>query len=168
MRKDYDAAFRYLSPESYGCYDLVRGPDEPRAASAEDAGRRIRAALERSGTEIGTVRSLDAVLSAAEPTHPAVRVMDHQYSRTFKLASVPNGHAVVASCAAVVRGDKMTGDVAPEYGTTFGLTMRFKTKAGETPVFRSLWAKDANGWRLIVFDVEMPLGAWLFDPEGPA
>jgi len=156
VRKDYDAAFRYLSPESYGCYDLVRGPDEPRAASPEDAGRRIRAALERSGTEIGTVRGLDAVLSAADPTHPAVRVMDHPYSRTFTLASVPTGLAVAANCAALVRGDRITGDVALEYGTTFGLTMRFKTKAGETPVLRSLWTKDATGWRLIVFDVEMP------------
>ena len=30
IRKNYDAAFRYLSTRSYACYDLVRGPDAPR------------------------------------------------------------------------------------------------------------------------------------------
>ena len=44
LRKDYDEAFRYVSPKAYACYDLVRGPDQPAAASAEDAGRKIRAA----------------------------------------------------------------------------------------------------------------------------
>jgi hypothetical protein len=95
-------------------------------------------------------------VSAAEPSHAAVRVMDHAYSRTFTLASVPNGFADAADCAALVRGDRITGEMPLEYGKVFGLALRFKTKAGEAPVLRSLWVKNASGWRLISFDVEMP------------
>src|SRR4029453_11072658 len=47
IRKNYDAAFRYLSTKSYACYDLVRGPDAPASTSPDDAGRKIRASLER-------------------------------------------------------------------------------------------------------------------------
>jgi len=68
IRKDYDAAFRYLSPKSYACYDLVRSPDQPAAASLEDAGQRIRAALERSGTRVRKARRLDELVSSAEPS----------------------------------------------------------------------------------------------------
>ena len=42
VRKNYDAAFRYLSTRSYACYDLVRGPDAPASTSPDDAGRKIR------------------------------------------------------------------------------------------------------------------------------
>ena len=49
VRKDYDAAFRYLSMSSYGCYDLVRSPDAPASVSVDDAGQKIRASLERVG-----------------------------------------------------------------------------------------------------------------------
>jgi len=49
IRKNYDAAFRYLSTRSYACYDVVRGPDAPASTSPDDAGRKIRAGLERVG-----------------------------------------------------------------------------------------------------------------------
>ena len=45
IKKDYDAAFGYLSPVSYACYDLTRSPDAPASTSPDDAGRKIRAAL---------------------------------------------------------------------------------------------------------------------------
>ena len=55
IRKDYDAAFHYLSTKSYACYDLVRSPDAPASTSADDAGRMIRASLERIGQWVGDV-----------------------------------------------------------------------------------------------------------------
>jgi hypothetical protein len=66
LRRDYDEAFRYASPKAYACYDLVRGPDQPAAASAEDAGWKIRAALERAGESSPDGKRRELV-------HPAVR-----------------------------------------------------------------------------------------------
>ncbi len=80
IRKDYDAAFRFLSPSGYGCYDVLRSPTDPAAASPEDAARRIRAGLERAGQIVGPAKNLDAHSAAADPIHPAVRLMDHGYS----------------------------------------------------------------------------------------
>ena len=76
IRKDYDAAFRYLSTNSYACYDLERGPDAPASTSLDDAGRKIRASLERIGQWVGTGRNLESIVEAAEPLHPSIRVMD--------------------------------------------------------------------------------------------
>ena len=53
-RKDYDAAFRYVAPAAYACYDLERGQGQPPATSQEDAGRKLRAGLETSGKTLGT------------------------------------------------------------------------------------------------------------------
>ena len=43
VKKQYDAAFAYLSPRSYACYDLERDPAAPASTSAEDAGRKLLA-----------------------------------------------------------------------------------------------------------------------------
>ena len=49
VRKDYDAAFNYLSPKSHECYNLEKNAESPVATSPEDAERRLRAALEGGG-----------------------------------------------------------------------------------------------------------------------
>ena len=129
IKKDYDAAFRYLSPASYACYDLARNPADPASTSPEDAGRKIRAGLERAGQLAGPARSLDTILVAAEPIHPAVRVMDHAHSRTFSLTSIPNAIGDAVECDARARGAIPPDPLPLEYGKAFGLTVRFGTGA---------------------------------------
>ncbi len=57
-------------------------------------------ASRRRAPRLGTSRSLDAMLSAPEPLHPAVRVMNHPFSRVFSLTSMPNALADAAECGA--------------------------------------------------------------------
>lgn len=156
VRKDYEAAFRYLSPKVYACYDLLRGANQPAAASLEDAGNKIRTGLERAGDGIGTVGSLDAIVSATEPFHPAVRVMNHPDARTFALTSVPDAIAEAADCAARAGGKRFIGDIPLEYGNAFGMNVRFKTRAGDAPVLRLLWIRENGAFRIAVYDVELP------------
>ena len=156
IRKDYDAAFRYLSPESYACYDLLRGPDEEASTSLEDAGRRIRGNLERAGGRFDKENSLDAIVAAIEPVHPAVRVMDHSYSRTFALTSLPTAIAQSFDCAARARGGRFTAEIPPEYGKAFGMNVHLKTRDGEAPVLRTLWMKKNDLWRIAAYDIEVP------------
>jgi hypothetical protein len=156
IRKDYDAAFRYLSSKSYACYDVLRSPDERAAESLDDAGRRIRGNLERAGERVGEVRSLDALLAATEPLHPAVRVLDHPHSRTFALTSLPNAIARASDCAARARGERFTGEVPLEYGSAFGMNIRFKMRRGDAPVLRMLWLEENDLWRIAAYDVEVP------------
>jgi hypothetical protein len=156
VRKDYDTAFQFTSSRSYACYNLVRGSEQPAATSLEDAGRKIRVALEQSGGAVGNVRRLEDVLTAAPPFHPAVRVMDHRDSRTFTLSSVPDALADAADCTVRSEGGREISDVPPSYGNAFELTVRFRTRAGEPPVFRTMWTREGGVWRIAVYDVEAP------------
>ena len=156
VRKNYDAAFRYLSTASYACYDLLRGPDGPASTSPEDAGKKIRASLERIGQSVGTSRQLDAIIEAAEPRHPAIRVMDQPYSRLFSLTSFPAALADVVECDARARGAVPPDPLPLEYGEAFGMMFRFRTEGGDAPVLRLLWRKEDGTWRVRAYDVELP------------
>ena len=156
IKKDYDAAFRYLSPATYACYDLARNPADPASTSPDDAGRKIRAALERAGQLAGPARNLDAILNPAEPIHPAVHVMDHAQSRTFSLTSIPNAIGDAVECDARARGAIPPDPLPLEYGKAFGLTVRFGTGASGAPVLRMLWRTENGAWRIRSYDLELP------------
>ena len=156
LHKDYDAAFRYVSPKAYACYDLLRGPDQPAATSPEDAGQKIRANLESAGVQIGERRSVDDFVEGVQPVHASIRVMEHRYSRTFALGSLPEALAEASDCSFRARGGTFNGDPNPEYGNAFGMTVRFKTVGGEAPVLRLLWRKDPEAWRITAYGIETP------------
>jgi hypothetical protein len=155
VRRDYDAAFRYLSPSAYACYNGSRNPDLPAATTPEESAKAIRAGLERASREFGKPRTLDAVIMAVAPVHPAVRVINHPDARAFTLASVPNALAATEGCGAQIVGTT-AGATPAEYGKAFGVMLRFRTKGGEAPVLRLLWLKDGDVWRIAAYDVLMP------------
>ena len=154
VRKDYEGAFASVSPQAYGCYDLERDPEKPASTSPEDAGRKLRAGLEASGQSVGTIKTIDDVLVAAEPVHPAMRVMDHQFERVFSLAGIPNALADVVECRARAAGAPIPDPMPLEYGNAFVMTVRFKTQSGDAPILRVLWRKENGAWRITSYAVE--------------
>ena len=156
IRKDYDAAFHYLSSRCYPCYDLLRSPDAPASTSAEDAGKKIRANLEDAGNKIGKRDSLDDVISSADPFNPVFRILEQPYSSTFTLVSVPNMIEQIKDCTVRASGKKFTGEMPPEYGKVYAMGLRFKTLDGETPVLRVIWMKENDAWRITAYDIELP------------
>jgi hypothetical protein len=145
VRKNDDAAFGYLSTSSYGCYDILRGPDAPASTSLADAGRRTRGSLERIGAWVSTSPNLEAIIEAAEPLHPSIRVMDQPHSRLFSLTSVPSALGEAVACDARARGTVPPDPLPLVYGDVFGMTFRFRTQDGEAPVLRLLWRKRKRG-----------------------
>jgi hypothetical protein len=157
IRKDYDAAFRYLSPKSYACYDLVRSPDAPASTSPADAGQKVRASLERAGSMVGTHHVIDEVFGGVASAHPAVHVMDHPYSRVFALGSVPDALSEALDCSVPERRARYRSEDAPfVYGHAFGMATRIRTRGGETPVLRMLWLKEEGVWHITVYGIETP------------
>lgn len=159
VRRDYDAAFGYLSPASYACYDLERAPDDPPSTSVDDAGRKIRATFDIASRLEGRSSQLETVIAAADPVHPLLRVMDHPRARTFTLVSMPNVLADMSECAARAADDDAPAlpDTVPlEYGEGYSLMFRFSTQAGDAPVLRTLWRRDNDTWRITSYTVEMP------------
>ena len=156
IRRDYDAAFGYVSPKAYECYNLERGETDAPATTLEDAGRRLRASLEASGKMFGTARSLADILTAVEPLHPAIRIVNHRDSRLFSLTSVPNALADALECAARASGGTVPDPLPLEYGNGFGMMVRFKTHSGDAPVLRLLWRKETGSFRITSYGVELP------------
>jgi hypothetical protein len=156
VRKDYDRAFAYLSPESYACYNPYRNPGAPPAASDADAARLIRAGLEAVGAQAGKVSRLNTIVTAADPTHPAIRLMQHASSRTFSLLSYADSVGRLASCTAPAGGPRYDPDAPQTYGSVFGMNIRFLTGAGEGPVLRTLWQKQSGQWQITTYDIEYP------------
>jgi hypothetical protein len=156
VKKNYDAAFAYLSPKSYECYNLERREGEPPAPSPEEAGRKLRAALESAGKTVNTSRKLEAILTAADPVHPATRVMDHPFARVFSLSSIPNALADASECSARAAGSTIPDPMPLEYGNGFGMTVRLKTRSGDAPVLRLLWRHENGAWRVTSYGVELP------------
>jgi hypothetical protein len=155
IRKDYDDAFRYLSTRAYGCYDLVRGADQPASTSVDDAGRRIRAGIERVGESVGNIRRLEDVLMPVEVRHVAVRAIDHPYENAFVLGSIPNALGDASECAARVGGFVMPDPLALVYGNAVGMAVRFRT-GGEGASLLLLWRQEEGAWRIRSYDLELP------------
>ena len=156
VKKNYDAAFAYLSPKAYDCYNLERREGEPPSQSPDDASRKLRAGFESAGKAVGTSRKLETILMAAEPVHPATRVMDHPFARVFSLSSVPNALADAAECSARAAGSTVPDPMPLEYGKGFGMTVRFKTRSGDAPILRLLWRNESGAWRITSYGVELP------------
>jgi len=156
IRKDYDAAFRYLSRRSYACYDILRGPDAPASTSLDDAGLKVRASLQRIGQWVGTEQNLETIVEAAEPLHPSIRPMDHAYSQMFSLTSFPTALGDAVACDARARGAIPPDPLPLTYDDAFGMTFRFRTQSGDTPVLRLLWRKEDGVWRVTSYDVDVP------------
>ncbi len=157
IKKNYDAAFAYLSKKSYACYDLVRNSDDPAATSAADAAQRIRTAMERTAIAAGTNRTLETMIEAVPPFHPAVRLLGHPYARTFALTSLPASIAAAADCESRAKGESFNGVSDTAYGTAFGMNLRFRSTTGDdTAVLRLLWLKEDGTWRIASYDVEQP------------
>jgi hypothetical protein len=156
VRKDYEAAFRAISPRAYDCYNLERGPDAPEATSSEDAGRKLRAGLESAGRKIPATTSLASTLDAVVPLHPALQVLTHVESGTFTLTSVPDALADSVECAARAKGVAAPRPMPLVYGHAFGTLVRFRTHGGDAPVLRLLWRREEGAWRITSYGIEMP------------
>ncbi len=156
VRKDYDAAFGYLSPKAYECYNLERGPEQAAATSLEDGGRKLRSGLETTGKLLGTARTLEATLAAPEPLHPASAYHGPPVCAGVQPHECPER---ARRCGGVCRSAKVPTIPDPlplEYGDGFGMTVRFKTRGGDPPVLRLLWRKENNAWRVTSYSIEMP------------
>ena len=109
-----------------------------------------------SANGLVTPRNLEAIVEAAEPLHPSIRVMDQPYSRIFSLTSFPAALGDAVECDARARGAVPPDPLPLEYGQAFGMTFRFRTQGGDAPVLRLLWRKEDNAWRVTSYDVELP------------
>src|SRR4030095_6810439 len=112
--------------------------------------------VSNGSVKVGKPPGLEAIVEAAEPRHPSIRVMEQQYSSTFSLTSLPAALGDAVECEARARGAVPPDPLPLEYGQAFGITFRFDAQAGEAPVLCLLWRKEGDACRVTSYNVELP------------
>ena len=95
-------------------------------------------------------------MEGPEPTNPALKLMIHRYSKAFTLTSLPDAMTDAADCASRAKGEPFPSSYPPVFGKGYAMAIRFRTRAGEAPVLRTLWTQESGAWRITAYDVELP------------
>jgi len=158
LRKDAAAAFRYLSPRCFPCYNVYRPENEPQANSTEEAGNLIRERMKLLGDWAGTGNSLADLLVAAEPHHPDLKMVKHDQAGAFSIISLPDSMAAAIDCAQLAHGEipKLNLSGAKRYGTYYASSIRLKRAGDEAAVLWTLWAKSGREWKVVSYLVVTP------------
>ena len=155
VRKDPAAAFRYLSPKSFACYNVYRPENASPAGSPEEAGRLIQERMKSVGDWAGTASRLQDILIAAEPHHPEVKLVRHDEAAAYSIGAVPDYMGTAADCARLNPGETPRSDPEgpPTYGRFYVVSLRLKRAGAETAVLWLVWARQGQEWRIVSYMV---------------
>ena len=155
IKKDYDAAFRYLSPAAYACYDLARNPADPASTSPDDAGRKIRAGLEHAGQLAGPAQTSTPFSSRWSRSIPRfaswiTRTRARSVSPAYRTRSATRSSATLAPAAR----SRRSPDAGVRHGVWPERSVRYRRQ--RSPVLRMLWRNENGTWRIRSYDLELP------------
>jgi len=158
VRKDPAAAFRYLSPKTFACYNVYRPEEAPRAGSPAEAARLIEERMKFLADWAGTGSRLEDILTAAEPNHPDLEPVKHDDAAAYALVAVPDAMGTAADCAPLKLGDTppFSGKDPPTYGRFYAISLRLKRAGPEAGVLWTVWAKEGQDWKVVSYLVIAP------------
>lgn len=140
-------AAAYFSPRSFGCIrergDVPVGQGLERYVVLE----RMKAANQ----SIGATRDLRRVSVSVNPWDRRLNVMRHSLAPAVLLARVRPDLAAAYDCA-----NRDESDAAPSLtdGEYFASAFRLRVPGGPAPAIVLVWAKEADGVRIVAVDVE--------------
>jgi hypothetical protein len=155
VRKNSAAAFRYLSPKSFACYNVYKPEDASPAGSPEEAGRMIQERMKLVGDWAGTGSRLRDILIAAEPHHPELKLVRHDEAAAYSIAAVPDFMGTAADCAQLKPGEtpRFDREGPPTYGQFYVVSLRLKRAGAEAAVLWLVWARQGQEWRIVSYTV---------------
>jgi hypothetical protein len=152
VRKDSAAAFRYLSPTSFTCYNVYRPDDTLPASSPAEAGRLIQERMKLLGDWAGT-GSLEEILIAAEPHHPDLKLVRHDDAATYSIVAVPDSVATAVDCAQLKPGEtpRLDREKPGTYGQFYAVSLRLRRGGEEAAVLWTVWARQGVDWKIVSY-----------------
>jgi hypothetical protein len=158
VRKDSAAAFRYLSPKSFACYNVYRPENTPPAGSPEEAGRLIQERMKLVADWAGTGSRLGDILIAVEPHHPNLKLVKHDEAGAYSIVAVPDSMGNAVDCAQLKPGEKprFDGEGPRTYGRFYAVSLRFKRAGAEAAVLWTVWARQGQEWKVVSYLVITP------------
>jgi hypothetical protein len=160
IRRRFGEAFQYLSPRAYPCVNLYRSEEIPEPRSPAEAGQVIQQGMERVANFAGSVRRLEEAITAPQPSHPDLKLVQHADPIAFAMVAIPDSMAQQADCSKMKPGEDSIVAVpasAPKnYGQYYATGFQL-TKAVEEPsVLWIIWGRESDQWRIIAYHVLTP------------
>ena len=158
VRKDAAAAFRYLSPKSFACYNVYRPENVAEAGSPEEGGRLIQERMKLVSDWAGTSPRLEDLLNAAEPHHPDLKLVKHDEAAAYSTVAVPDSMATAADCAQLKPGEtpRFNPGSQPTYGRFYAVSLRIKRAGDEAAAFWMVWTRQGQEWKIVSYLVIAP------------
>jgi hypothetical protein len=153
VRKDFAAAFRYLSQTSFTCYNVYRSENAPEASSPAEAGRLIQEQMKLLGDWAGTGSPLEEILIAAEPHHPDLKLVRHDDAATYSIVAVPDSVASAIDCAQLKPGEtpRFDREGPRTYGQFYAVSLRLRRGGEEAAVLWMVWAREGVDWKIVSY-----------------
>jgi hypothetical protein len=160
VQRQVNEAFQYLSPRAYPCVNLYRADDVPEPRSSAEAGQSIRQGMERIANFAGSVRKLEDAITAPQPSHPDLRLVQHTDSAAFVMVAIPESMAVQADCSKMKPGEDLviasSASTPKTYGQYYATGFQL-TKAVEQPsVLWIIWTRENGQWKIVAYHVLTP------------
>jgi len=152
-------AFQYLSPRAFPCANLYRDDDTPAPSGPDEAGKLIKAGMQKLVTIVGPVQKLDKAIHAPAVYHPDVRLVKHSNSSAFVLASVPDHMASAAGCQGRNPGEELyvqEPTAGKVYGNFYAAGFRLRKTIGDSSVLWTVWAKENSQWKVVSYFIMTP------------
>lgn len=157
IKKDYEAASSNFLPQSYPCVNSNLEGDE-RPQDLDGLARRLRESLARFGDHIGSITSLEQVITGADFWNPAVKELTHGREAAYTLLSIPDWMARDVDCQSQLEGAEPTASAArePIYGDFAASAVSTLTIAGEPATLTLFWTKETGQWKIFAFEIVDP------------
>ncbi len=158
VRGQVDQASSYLSPKCYTCLDLYRSEDTPAPQSPEEADQMIRQGMGRMAGAVGKAGKLEEVISAPQPSHPDIRIVEHSGAKAYAIASIPDYMGEGADCNNRARGEGLALQEPQEkvYGGYYAIGFRMATSVQDAGVLWTVWHKEGSEWKIVSYHVLTP------------
>ena len=160
IRRRVSEAFQYLSSKAYACSNLYRSDDAPQPASPAEAAQLVQQSMERLTEFAGSVKKLEDAITAPQPSHPDIRLVNHADSGAFAMVAIPDSMALQADCSNMKPGDELvvaTPDaVSKNYGTYYATGLQMTKSVVQPSVLWLVWGRERDQWKIVAYHVITP------------
>jgi len=143
VRRKYDEAIDFLSPQAYACLNLNDDRDE--VVDAGTARKALQDIMSYATREMGDRKSLTAAVDAVRPWDPKRQVLAHPYDGDFTLLRMSAQEAAQYLCGRTGRSE------GPSDAAYYGVLIRIKKEGAA--ILGLLWTREDEEWRLVSYRV---------------
>jgi hypothetical protein len=153
LKRNVAQGSRFASQRSYQC---LAAPSKDQKEMTPVA--RIQSALQLPLARIPSRGNLSEMMSGMQPSNDLLRPVQHEYSKAFSIMAVPDQKADSFLCQnrRLPDGSEDLRPADAKYGAYYLSASRFNYEEEQSPALLLLWTREAAGWKIVAWAVELP------------